>query len=306
MQTSVIARSAAAKSGQQGLDINQEVIGQGLSNIVGSFLSCFPSCGSFNRSAANLETGAKTPFVGLVSAFSLALLVFFAAPVIAYLPVPVMAGVLFLVGAALVKVKDIKHLLSIKGGGRWVFLLVLAATLGSGVDDGVYLGIFLSIAGFLRGVSRPGFELLFEQERLQYLSPGMGLDNTTAVSLSGSLFFGSAQNIERSFMRLANDDHRKAHLILVGEHLSTIDPAAAEIIAQEALRRKASGFQTTLWLRDETILLPQSEMILENALGRTNIFGKGLNRPDWSKGTPNRRASDRAAPGQIPAGERII
>ena len=173
MQSAVIARSLAAKTGQQGLDINQEVVGQGLSNVVGSFLSCFPSCGSFNRSAANLESGAKTPLVGIISALALALLVFLASPVIAYMPVPVMAGVLFMVGAALVKIKDIRHLLNTKGEGRIVFLAVIGTTLFSGVDDGVYLGIFLSIAGYLRGMSRPEIEIMFDNEKQHFLLPGM-------------------------------------------------------------------------------------------------------------------------------------
>jgi len=105
MQSCVIARAMAIKSGQN-VNMNQEVIGQGLSNIGGSFLSCFPSCGSFNRSASNIETGARTPLAGVISAF---------APVIAEMPVTVMAGVLFLVGAGLIKLQDIKKLLQIRG-----------------------------------------------------------------------------------------------------------------------------------------------------------------------------------------------
>ncbi len=275
MQSSVIARSMAAKSGQPGLDINQEVVGQGLSNVAGSFLSCFTSCGSFNRSAANLEAGARTPLAGLISAFALAILVFLAAPIIAYLPVPVMAGVLFLVGAALVKIRDIRHLLAIKDGGRIVFLLVLFVTLGSGVDDGVYLGIFLSIAGYLRSVSKPGLEMLFEQEKSYYISDEMTIDDTTAIAISGSLFFGSGHNIERAFINVANDDHRKKNLVVVGEYLHGIDVASAELIAQEARRRQANGYRLTLWVRPSSMQDIQVTNILEKALGRENIYCSG-------------------------------
>ena len=90
MQSAVIARAMGVKSGQI-VDINQEVIGQGLSNIGGSFLSCYPSCGSFNRSAANLEAGGRTPLTGIISAVVLALLVILAAPVLAHLPLSVVA-----------------------------------------------------------------------------------------------------------------------------------------------------------------------------------------------------------------------
>ena len=104
IQSTIIARSLAAKTGQL-IDNNKEVASQGLSNIAGSFLSCFPACGSFNRSAANLEAGAITPLAGIVSALALALLVFTASPLIARLPMPVMAGILFIVAAGLIKIK---------------------------------------------------------------------------------------------------------------------------------------------------------------------------------------------------------
>jgi SulP family sulfate permease len=55
-----ISRTLAIRSGQR-IDANQEFIGQGISNLVGGFFSSFPSAGSFNRSAANYDAGAKTP-----------------------------------------------------------------------------------------------------------------------------------------------------------------------------------------------------------------------------------------------------
>jgi sulfate permease, SulP family len=55
-----IARSVAARSGQR-LDADQEFVGQGLSNIAGSFFSAYPSSGSFNRSGINYAAGARTP-----------------------------------------------------------------------------------------------------------------------------------------------------------------------------------------------------------------------------------------------------
>lgn len=272
MQSAVIARSLAAKSGQEGLNINQEVMGQGLSNIVGSFLSCFISCASFNRSAANLEAGARTPLAGLISAFALALLVFLAAPLIAWLPIPVMAGVLVLVGAALVKIPDIRHLLATKGGGRIVFILVLCTTLFSGVDDGVYLGIFLSVAGYLRGMSRPEVEVMFENEKKHFLLPGMQLENTTAISIAGSLFFGSTQHLERALANTAEEDKREKDLVILCNYMNGIDVSGAAILAQEAIKRRALGHRSALWLRAEHLRDPEIIKVLHKAFGQDNVI----------------------------------
>ena len=86
-----IARSIAAKSQQQ-VDGNQEFIGQGLSNIVGSFFSCYAGSGSFTRSGINYTSGARTPMAAIFAALILMVIVLFVAQWIAYLPVAGMAG----------------------------------------------------------------------------------------------------------------------------------------------------------------------------------------------------------------------
>ena len=62
-----IARAIAIKSGQE-LDGNQEFIGQGLSNTVGSLFQCYAASGSFTRSVVNFEAGAKTPLAAVMAA----------------------------------------------------------------------------------------------------------------------------------------------------------------------------------------------------------------------------------------------
>ena len=287
MQSAVIARSLAAKSGQEGLNINQEVIGQGLSNIAGSFLSCFVSCASFNRSAANLEAGARTPLAGLISALALALLVFLAAPLIAWLPIPVMAGVLVLVGAALVKIPDIRHLLATKGGGRIVFITVLVTTLFSGVDDGVYLGIFLSIAGYLRGMSRPEVEVMFENEKKHFLLPDMALENTTAISIAGSLFFGSTQHLEKALANIAEEDHREKDLVILCNYMNGIDVSGAAILAQEALKRRSLGRRVALWVRAEHLKDPDIIKVLQKGFGQENVVCSDRRKSKRNEELPN-------------------
>ena len=91
-----IARSLADKA-EQDLDGNQEFIGQGLSNIVGSFFSGYVATGSFNRSGMNYEAGAKTPLAAIFAGLLLIPVVLFVAPLAAYLPNCAMAAILFLV-----------------------------------------------------------------------------------------------------------------------------------------------------------------------------------------------------------------
>ncbi len=168
IQASLIARAMAVKSGQS-IDINQEVLGQGISNLAGSFVSCFPSCSSFNRSASNFESGGRTPLSALISVVTLAILVMFAAPLIAHMPISVMAAILLLVGAGLIKKSDIKKTLLEKKENQFIFALILFSTLYGGVDYAVFLGIVLSIIAYMRNASKPEIELLTGKEAQQYL-----------------------------------------------------------------------------------------------------------------------------------------
>ena len=269
MQSSLIARAMAVKSGQP-VDMNQEVIGQGLSNIGGSFLSCFPSCGSFNRSASNIESGARTPLAGVISALVLGLLVVFANPVIAQLPVAVMAGVLFLVGAGLIKLKDIRKLLRVRGDSRIIFLLCLGTTVYGGLDQGVLLGIFLSVVAYLRSASRPELDLFFSNEAAQY-TPANLEGAATVLQISGSVFFGSVHMIEQVLTDLSKQDNRQGHLVIAGEYLQHLDEAGAEVLVQEANRRRKNGYQLAFWLLDHKLdeVLRHSGLIA--AVGEENI-----------------------------------
>jgi len=269
MQSAVIARAMAVRSGQA-INMNQEVIGQGLSNLAGSFLSCFASCGSFNRSASNIESGARTPLASIISAVFLAALVFFAAPLVRELPIAVMAGVLILVGVGLVKPGDIKHILSVRGESRIVFVLTLATSLFGGLNDGVFLGIAVSIIAYLRATSKPEIDILVGDDARQYL-PAEALDGVV-VQISGSLFFGSLPTVERVINDLGKQDQWHGTLVISGEHIEHLDGTSAEYLAREAQRRRKNGGRMTLWLRSHNLDTVIATSGLRRALGPENIF----------------------------------
>ena len=199
MQASVIARAMANKSGQH-VDINQETIGQGLANIAGSFLSCFPGCSSFNRSASNIEAGARTPLSAIVSVIALGALVLFAAPLIRQLPLAVIAGILLLVGMGLIKKHDIKKVMSENKETKIIFLLTLCTTLYGGLDKAVYLGVALSIIAYLRSTSIPSIAVLSGEAAQLYFPKRKRKSDDKSVLQSDSMITDEAtQNIEQVY-----------------------------------------------------------------------------------------------------------
>lgn len=269
MQSSVIAKAMAAKSGQQ-INVNQEVIGQGLSNIVGSFLSCFPSCGSFNRSASNIEAGARTPLAAIISVIILAMLVLLASPLIAYLPTSIMAGILILVGSALINLDDIKKIMRLRGEARQVFIITLITTLFIGLDTAVILGISLSIIGYLRSASTPEIEILSDANMTQY--EPVHKDNTTVLKLTGNLFFGSTHALEQALTDVAKKNNRTQRLVIAAENVQYMDLSGIEILSREAANRKEKGGKLIIWIsKDNKIETRLKEELIEN-IGKENIF----------------------------------
>src|SRR5690606_31806953 len=105
-QSVSIAKAIALRTGQR-IDGNQEFVGQGLSNLAAGLFSGFPTSASVNRSGPNLEAGAVTPMSAVFSGLLLAMIVLLFAPLVAWLPLPAVAGVLCLAGWSLIDVKRI-------------------------------------------------------------------------------------------------------------------------------------------------------------------------------------------------------
>jgi len=140
------ARAVALRSGQN-LDGNQEFIGQGLANLVGSFFSGYPSSGSFTRTGANFEAGAQTPLAAVFAGLLLMALLFLIAPLLTHLPVAAMAGVLFIIAWGLADMRAIKGLWHEGGLERVVFVVTFVATLVLRLEYAVLIGIALALAG---------------------------------------------------------------------------------------------------------------------------------------------------------------
>jgi len=149
-----IGRSLAARGGYR-IDGNQEFIGQGLSNIAGSFFSGYVATGSFNRSGVNYEAGARTPLAAVLAGFLLMGIVLLVAPLAGYLPKAAMAGVLFLVAWGLIDFEEIGHILHASKRETAVFAVTFFSALFLELEFAIFAGVLLSLVLYLERTSRP-------------------------------------------------------------------------------------------------------------------------------------------------------
>ncbi|MBI4808768.1 MAG: SulP family inorganic anion transporter [Nitrosomonadales bacterium] len=239
-----ISRSIAVKS-EQRIDGNQEFIGQGLSNLVGSFFSSYASCGSFNRSGVNYAAGAKTPMATVYASLFLVLVLLLVAPLASYLPTAAMAGILFLVAWGLI---DFHHISSIGKTSRSETVILWVTLLGTLVDleKGIFFGILLSLVIYLFRVSRPNIvPVVPAKEEGAYHFVGAEdhpqCPQLSMVRLNGAIFFGAVDHVQNSLQKIDEIEPQKKSVLIVARGISFVDVAGAEMLAQEARRRRKLG-----------------------------------------------------------------
>ncbi|MDP1593462.1 MAG: SulP family inorganic anion transporter [Gallionella sp.] len=239
-----IARSIAVKS-EQGIDGNQEFIGQGLSNLVGSFFSSYASCGSFNRSGVNYEAGAQTPLATVYASVFLVLILLLVAPLASYLPNAAMAGILFLVAWGLI---DFHHIFSIIRTSRAETVTLFVTLIGTTIDleKGIFFGILLSLVLYLYRVSRPSIDpsVPAPEEGSYHFIDAHGhpeCPQFRIVRINGSIFFGAVDYVRSGLMQIDENNPRQKTVMILGGGISFVDVAGAEMLEQEARRRRKLG-----------------------------------------------------------------
>jgi len=278
-----IARALALKTGQR-IDSNQEFVGQGLSNVFGSFFSAYPSSGSFNRSGLNLEAGARTPMAAVFSAVMLAVIVQFVAPLAVYLPLPAMAGVLFLVAWGLIDVHHIKHILKSSRPESVVLITTFLATLFLHLEFAIYAGVMLSLMLYLNRTSRPRIEDVkpatgVGQYHFSHLTNLPDCPQLKMLRVNGSLFFGAVDHVQKTMVEVDAQTPSQKHLMLVCPGVNFIDLTGAQMLAQEATRRQRMGGSLTLFsLREEPQkVLRESGCMFD--IGENSIISLGTADP---------------------------
>ena len=274
-----IARAVALKSGQR-IDSSQEFIGQGLANLLGSFASSYVSSGSFTRSGVNYSAGARTPLAPVFSALFLVLTLIAFAPLVRFLPIASMAAILLMVAYSLIDVHHITTILRTSRAEGAILLATFLATLFLHLEFAIYVGVLLSLMVFLERTARPTL-------RNAVPAPGVGSYHFIAqtnepdccqlkmVFIDGAIYFGAVDHVQRHLREIDAEHPAHKHLLVLAPGINFVDSSGAELLAQEARRRKALG--GALYFHR---LQPPVVETLERAghlqeIGRENLFSIG-------------------------------
>jgi len=179
-QSLVIVRELKMETDQD-IDLDKEVYAQGVANFLAPFFSSFVGSGSFNRTKANQSLGANTPLSGIATAGFVLVLITFLGPILTYMPMAAMAGTLFIVGADMIKWRDVKHYAQVRSE-LVIYLATFIAIIFFGLTAGVVVAVFLSVSVFMLGIS----QLDLKDEKT---------DSGTIQKVNGALFYASVAHL---------------------------------------------------------------------------------------------------------------
>ncbi|HEB50991.1 MAG TPA: STAS domain-containing protein [Desulfobulbus sp.] len=246
MEAIAIAKAMAAKTGQR-LDPNQELIGQGLGNIIGSMGSSYSVSGSFSRSAVNLQAGAVSGVSSVVTSAVVVITLLFLTPLLYHLPQAVLAAVIMMAVIGLVNTSGFIHAWKAQWYDGAISIITFIVTLAYAphLDKGIMVGVVLSMGVFLYKSMRPVVaELSMYEDKVLKSAEHYrlkGCRHISVVRFDGALFFANASYLDEQVTRFRTEHPDLRYILLDAKGINDMDASGEEALALLVERVRAAG-----------------------------------------------------------------
>jgi len=204
--------SAVVADGMAGTrhDSNQELIGQGLANIVTPLFGGFAATGAIARTATNIRNGGNSPLAGIVHALTLVAILLLLAPLAAHIPLAALAAILFVVAW---NMSEVKHFIRMARRAPRadvaILLITFALTVFADLVVAVNIGVILAILQFMRrmAASVEVLQLGVQELKLELLNQGLFdlPDGLVVFEIDGPFFFGAVEHFEQALLSSHTD-----------------------------------------------------------------------------------------------------
>jgi sulfate permease, SulP family len=252
---------------------NVELVGQGIANMFSPLFGGLPATGAIARTATNIRSGARTPVAGMMHALTLLMILLFAAPMASFVPLSVLAAILFVVSYNMGDWEEIPELfkLSRLEIGTWLvtFGLTVFADLTIAVEAGMILAalVFIRKVTLTTNVSRLTADRI-ESDRAHILQDKAIPAYVAVFRIQGPFLFGATDKLEEVARQLPQ---LPPVVILRLRHMTAIDSTGLLALEDLAGRVHASGRALILCgaLEQPARLMRQAEF--EQHVGAENI-----------------------------------
>ena len=277
MEAISIAKAMAAKTGQR-LDPNQELIGQGLANLLGALGKSYPASGSFSRSAVNLQSGAVTGLSSVFTSLAVVIMLLFLTPLLYHLPQSVLAAVIMMAVIGLLNVSGFVHAWKAQKLDGIISIISFACTLvfAPHLDKGIMVGVVLSLLVFLYKVMRPKVTVLarHEDEALRCAATH-GLrecEHIALIRFDAPLFFANASYLEDQVTERMRAKKNLKHIVIVASGINDMDASGEETLSLLVDRIRSAGVDVSLSGLNEAVMQVMKRTHLDAKIGEDHIY----------------------------------
>jgi SulP family sulfate permease len=271
MESIAVAKAIHSRHKDYKLDANQELIALGAANIAGSIFKSFPVTGGFSRTAVNDQAGAKTGLASLISAALIILTLLFFTSYFYYLPNSVLAAIIIVAVYGLIDFKEAKHLWHTDKMDFGLFLAAVLGTLILGIEEGIILGVILSMGVLIYKVSYPHYAELGmvnggkDFKNLLRFNEADTRDEIIIMRFDAQLFFANTNYFKEKVNSLISKRTHPKYFILDASPISTIDSSAVHALHDLIKDMKKDGI---------TFLLANAIGPVRDVMGKSGLEGE--------------------------------
>ncbi len=241
-----ISKSISAKSKQK-LDINQELVGQGMGNVASSLFKGYPVAGSFARSAVNYAAGAVTGFSSVFASIFVLLTILLFTPYLYYLPRTILSAIVIAALIDLIEFSKFRETFNLSGTDGIVITTTFLFAFLTKPDTAIFVGMGVSLILFLRKtIAVTVIPMVFDldTERFMKLADYNAIKdfpNLLVIQVDMSIYFGNVYSIREQIMELvAEKEEDLEHVLFSFSGVNYFDVSACEVFDEmfDDLHRK--------------------------------------------------------------------
>ena len=238
MESIAVAKSLQAKHKKEyKIDSNQELIALGLTSIGGSFFQSYTVEGGFGRSAVNDQAGAKTGVAAIISALMVVLALLYLTPLFFNLPKAILGSIIMVAVVGLIDFHEVKVLWKQNRRDLSMLVATFAGTLILGVEEGIGLGVILSLAMVIYRTTRPHVAVLGNVPDTHFYRNVERFKNLEVkneiliIRFDAQLYFANSDFFKERLEKLIEEKGDQLKLVILNaESINYLDSSAVHAI----------------------------------------------------------------------------
>jgi len=272
MESIAVARSMQARHKEYKIVPNQELKALGLANIGTAFFQGFPVTGGFSRTAVNEQAGALTGLASIISAILIILTLLFLTSLFYYLPNAILAAVIMVAVFGLIDIKEPMHLWHTNKTDFWMLAVTFIGTLVLGIEEGIAIGVVLSILVIIYKSSKPHVAILGKVPGTSFFRNVKRFHNleeradSLFIRFDSDLYYANVEYFLETMEReIEVKGSELKYIVLNAESISTVDSTGVTALENLVKDLKSRGI---------TVLFANVKGPVRDILDRCELFQK--------------------------------